>query len=285
MTANRIRRRRSNLWHLFFLLLASLCVILGSLYYLNVYVAGNGDNSDLRSNSNSQDSFKAEFRTVPQTVASGRRRIVVLIDSHWHNSDRRFIIRNTWATWQHRLNCSVLFVVGDSDDLTVSDEGAFFQDLLQPTVWENAENAVLKLSAAFRFVQNAFDTDFVLKTRDDVFVNLPGIVDFLKGIGSESDLDRSSTSKGSADELSIMGNRIGHSAAKNRSDALSRLWPEGIPVPDYASGAGYLISLDAMKRLVLCPRIVGLLPLEDVYFTGVCRQHFGIDLHTMTDSN
>lgn len=294
--AARSNRCRPNLWHLSVLLFASLCLITFVICYLNSYFDKRyGDAPMAFLPSEAHHNFKADFRTLPHTLPRGRRRLIVLVDSNWRNYDRRLAIRNSWALNQHRLNCSIFFVVGDADHneiVGVTDEGAFFHDIIQPTVWESEKNTVLKLLAAFRFVETELDSDFVMKTNDDVFVNLPELVDFLQPyIPAEED----HVQKHMADYLHVntadsdrpkglvFGNRIQDATPHNDPNKPGFLsphfWPKHAPFPEYAWGKGYVVSFDVMRRFNICPKVLDLLPLEDVYFTGMCRQHFGLQLH------
>lgn len=294
--APRLNRCKPNLWHLFILLFVSMCIISLVFYSLNNYFENRYPNRGFMAYlpSETRQDYKADFRTLPHTLPGGRRRLVILVNSKWSHFDRRLAIRNTWAMNQNRFNSSVFFVVGDSDDesmASVTDEGAFFHDIIQPSVWESEQNMVLKLLAAFRFVESELDADFVMKTNDDVFVNLPEIMDFLQPYlpvevdhiqnhmaeymhGGLSDSDRP--------QRLIFGNRIQQATPPGdpkKSDFLAHsFWPKYVPFPDYVSGSGYIASFDVIRRFSICPKVVELLPLEDVYFTGVCRQHFGIPL-------
>ncbi|KAG8443949.1 hypothetical protein GDO86_009225 [Hymenochirus boettgeri] len=109
------------------------------------------------------------------------------------------------------------------------------------------------------------DAQFIFKGDDDVFVNTPLILDYLKTLSAEKAKDL------------FIGDVI-KDAGPHRDKNLKYYIPESVyegSYPPYAGGGGFLYSGSIAKRLYNATSRVLLYPIDDVY-TGMCLEKIGI---------
>lgn len=152
----------------------------------------------------------------------------------------------------------------------------FFEQLLSSTVkWH-----LKMLCWHFRFLIAA---KFVMKCDDDTFVNVPNLMHFLLGgtipvydatlreYDQRTVLARNSPNRMRVTENLLIGARFCH--AKPVGNISSKWYApnymyEDKVYPNYLSGSGYVMSIDAVAKLYNATLSAPLFHLEDVYLTG-----------------
>ncbi|XP_023015847.1 beta-1,3-galactosyltransferase 5 [Leptinotarsa decemlineata] len=109
--------------------------------------------------------------------------LLVLVHSSPSNFAKRKTIRETWG--QKDENIKVLFLIGSvtSSDLqkTLEDENRLHNDFVQGTFLDTYRNITYKHVMAFKYsIYHCPQAKYILKTDDDVFVNMPTMMNFLK---------------------------------------------------------------------------------------------------------
>lgn len=202
--------------------------------------------------------------------------LLLAIKSLAPHFDRRQAIRESWGRAGRMANRTVatVFLLGGA---TAEDH---FPDLSAMLAYENQRHADL-LQWEYRdtffnlTVKEVLFLDwlrtrcpgaqFVFKGDDDVFVNTPRILDFLKGLPAEKARDL------------FVGDVITN-AGPHRDKRVKYFIPESMFVgvyPPYAGGGGYLYSGDLARRLLAASHRVALYPIDDVY-TGMCLRKLGL---------
>lgn len=118
--------------------------------------------------------------------------LLVVIHTAPKNIERRNAIRDTWG--QPREGMRVLFMLGGVDNQSIQDkfdaEDRKYHDLVQGNFAEAYKNLTYKHIMSFKYTVYYCPTvKYVLKTDDDLFVNIPLVMDFLKTLPPEGKKD------------------------------------------------------------------------------------------------
>ncbi|KAJ8937655.1 hypothetical protein NQ318_003158 [Aromia moschata] len=108
--------------------------------------------------------------------------LLVLIHSSPENFSKRKTIRETWGKGSD--NVKILFMIGsvNSSDLqkTLEDENTIYNDFIQGSFLDTYRNITYKHVMVFKYViYHCSKARYILKTDDDVFVNMPAMKNFL----------------------------------------------------------------------------------------------------------
>lgn len=121
-----------------------------------------------------------EFLIAPQTCRELSRppNLVVLVHSAPGNFEKRAVIRETWGSRRNDTRAHLLFLIGAVTSTNLQDkierESGAHSDVLQGSFIDSYRNMTYKHVMALKwFVYNCHEARYLLKTDDDVFVNLP----------------------------------------------------------------------------------------------------------------
>ncbi|XP_029301806.1 N-acetyllactosaminide beta-1,3-N-acetylglucosaminyltransferase 2 isoform X2 [Cottoperca gobio] len=191
------------------------------------------------------------------------------------NFERRQAVRETWGReglHQSGVRVHTVFLLGSSPlgdpDLSplLSFEAGHFGDLLQWDFHESLLNLTLKMNMLLQWtLQYCPNATFVFSGDDDVFVNTPGLLGYLRSLEPSK-----------ASRL-----YVGHviTTATPLRDTKSKYYIplsfyEG-PYPAYAGGGGFLISGAMLQPLHSVSRVIPFFPIDDVY-AGMCFKAVGV---------
>ncbi|XP_029441424.1 beta-1,3-galactosyltransferase 4 [Rhinatrema bivittatum] len=196
--------------------------------------------------------------------------LVVSAPSHFQS---RQAIRQTWGRTRELggLGIRRLFVLGDPQapevQAQLEQESVEHKDLVQGTFHDTYRNLTLKTLMLLRWAGTFCpEALFLLKVDDDVFVNMKGLVDHLRGLGS-------------ARPEGIYLGRI-HWGVRPIRDPTSRYYTSeaafsGDRFPLYCSGTAYVVSRDVAWRVSAVALETPIVALEDVYM-GICARKVGV---------
>ncbi|XP_053406081.1 beta-1,3-galactosyltransferase 1-like [Mercenaria mercenaria] len=194
--------------------------------------------------------------------------ILILISTVSDHFEIRQTLRSTWLSFTRKNTANVryAFLLGDRSDTVVqtSDikENAKHKDIVKGNFVDSYRNltykTILGLQWAVSFCSSA---RFVLKTDEDVFVNIPNI---LKLIYNESeDLDK--TLVGHCTSVQPV-----ERSASSKSYIPKSMYTNDTYLP-FCSGTGYISSMVLIKDIYNVSINVTFFPLEDVYI-GICAK-------------
>ncbi len=200
--------------------------------------------------------------------------LLILVLSHGLNYARRNAIRDTWGRITHDYDnpqyVSVLFLLGstgqEKEDQHIGKEATLYRDILQGDFIDGYHNlsskSVMGLGWVAKYCSQA---KYIMKTDDDVFLNISSILDFLY-IKSRTKLLVGHVNT----DAYVM--RIGQWAVSNKDYPFSKY-------PPYCSGACYIMSSDTVRAL--CQSFTAgndkVFPVEDVFITGLLAKQANID--------
>ncbi|XP_064616914.1 beta-1,3-galactosyltransferase 5-like [Liolophura sinensis] len=108
---------------------------------------------------------------------------VIIVHTAPKHFERRARLRKTWAnnTYFKGINSRVVFLLGSVPDWRLQRkiylESNQFGDIVQGTFRDHYRNLTLKAVMGLRWVtENCPQADYVIKTDDDVFVNIPQVM-------------------------------------------------------------------------------------------------------------
>lgn len=201
--------------------------------------------------------------------------LLVIVCSAVSNTDARNAIRDTWmkakrvqngtllsALENITLGVKVAFLLGETTNETIQNdvylENELHGDIIQEGFYDSYLNLTLKSVMLLKWVTTYCpEVSFVLKTDDDMFVNIPALVGYLSTIHRQN---------------VIVGYLFCH--ARPVKDLRSKWYSpqfmfDGKEYPDYVSGTGYVMSGKIVPALFENALQVPLFHLEDIFITGM----------------
>ncbi|XP_053304907.1 beta-1,3-galactosyltransferase 5-like [Spea bombifrons] len=201
--------------------------------------------------------------------------LLILVTSHPSHIEQRKAIRKTWASpmegaaypWQ------VVFLIGrtlDAElDWHIHKEDAEHRDILMGNYVDTYRNLSLKVMHGMKWVADRCHPQYILKTDDDCFVNTDRL---------PASLALHSPAKTGL----YVGSVFPREKRKVIRDPSSKwyvsqhIFPPDI-YPPYASGIGYILSLDAVISVLKMAEGTPPIPVEDAYI-GILAERAGISL-------
>lgn len=195
--------------------------------------------------------------------------LLIMVPSAVSNFEQRNTIRKTWGNVS-RANATVMlkFVLGKSKQSVHQSlagvENSMYNDILFEDISETYENLSKKSIALLQWAsKNCKGVKYLLKIDDDMFLNLPRLLDELKIQPKLNSISGCKVSGASPFRYPFSKWRI------------SREEYERDYYPDYIAGTAYLITGDIISKLYIATKSVPYFIFEDVYITGLCRQQIG----------
>ncbi|CAH0716791.1 unnamed protein product, partial [Brenthis ino] len=152
----------------------------------------------------------------------------------------------------------------------IEQEVEKYGDIIQEGFIDSYNNLTLKSIMMLKWVTNNCNESvrYILKTDDDMYVNVPNLVYTLKNRSKIHD-----TTKGQELEYLLIGDLI--CGARPVQDVGSKWYSPkymyGARVyPRYLSGTGYVMSAPTVRALYKAALTTAYFHLEDIYITGIC---------------
>lgn len=205
--------------------------------------------------------------------------LVVYVHSAPGNQRRRMVIRQTWGdVSQYDVIVRVIFVMGVSTNDLENDELQFeadaYGDIVQDRFTDSYRNLTYKAIAALKWVSSCGSrSKFVLKTDDDIFVN---IFILLKHLQLQVLRCYPQPCQGLLlclvwENMAVM--RDGKWKVEETE------WKEST-YPKYCSGSAFIMSTDVATSLLRASVEVPFFWVDDVYVTGLLPVRAGSISHT-----
>ncbi|CAH0403279.1 unnamed protein product [Chilo suppressalis] len=193
-----------------------------------------------------------------------RLRLMILVTSAPSHRAARDAIRLTWGHYGTRTDVAIAFVLGAPPDAlrpALETEDALYSDLIVSRSLDSYSNLTLKTLSMLEWMDAYCPrAPRLLKTDDDMFINVPRLLDFAF---APARANASST---------VWGRVIKKSLPKRTTRSKYYVSPVQYPArvfPDFATGPAYLMTADAIRPLLEAAPSERYLRLEDVFVTGV----------------
>ena len=226
-------------------------------------------------------SSKCQGKTGPLVLS-----VVISAPSH---TDERQAIRKGWGSFAAKSkHSSVVYLVGvppnrDPDDLDrLLQESDLHGDLVITNNVDSYNNLTLKTIAAFKWAQTfCNNADFVLKTDDDMFVQVRRLLATAKAL--RKNLRALSPHK---QQPMVLGNiASGWKPVRNPESKyfITQEQYDGATYPPFATGPSYLVTRSAIDLLVEEALHRPFFHLEDVFITGIVAETVGVPRRLATE--
>ncbi|XP_014091668.2 uncharacterized protein [Bactrocera oleae] len=197
-------------------------------------------------------------------------KLLILISSALNHAEARLAIRQTWAHYGTRRDVSIAFVLGRSTNESISKElsieNFIYEDMIRGNFIDSYTNLTLKTISTLEWVDlHCHKAKFILKTDDDMFINVPKLLQFI-----DSHIKDKRVIYG---RLAKQWKPIRNKKSKYyvSTDQFSQ------PLfPPFTTGPAYLITSDIIHLLYERSLHQVYLKLEDVFTTGIVAQQIGI---------
>ncbi|KAM3957211.1 LOW QUALITY PROTEIN: beta-1,3-galactosyltransferase 5 [Aphomia sociella] len=200
-----------------------------------------------------------------------RLKLMILVTSAPSHASARDAVRLTWGHYSARADVSMAFVLGvppESMRPGIEAEDALYGDIIIGRFMDSYSNLTLKTLSMLEWVDTYCPrAPKVLKTDDDMFINVPKLLEF------------ASTSARVNATKTIWGKVVKKSLPKRTTRSKYYVSPVQFPgkvFPDFATGPAYLVTADAVRMLLAAAPAERYLRLEDVFVTGVLANKLGI---------
>ncbi|XP_021916464.1 beta-1,3-galactosyltransferase 5-like isoform X3 [Zootermopsis nevadensis] len=192
--------------------------------------------------------------------------LLVAITSAPSHKDARMAIRQTWGHYRQRSDLNIAFLLGSSKDSQLvqelRDENRLYGDLISGHFLDSYNNLTLKTVSLLEWVDNYCNhINFILKTDDDMFINIPKLLSFIE--------------KHAKDKRTIFGRlakRWKPIRNKKSKYYISPNQYQPATFPDFTTGPAYLMTGDVIHDLYTAALGKTYLKLEDVFITGIVAQ-------------
>ncbi|XP_066131039.1 beta-1,3-galactosyltransferase 4 isoform X1 [Saccopteryx bilineata] len=237
--------------------------------------------------------------------------LLILVCTAPENRNQRNAIRASWGGQRQArgLRVQTLFLLGEprgwhptqgSRDDLLARESAAQGDILQAAFQDSYRNLTLKTLSGLNWADRHCPmARYILKTDDDVFVNVPELVSELVRRGGrweqwerameprreveagDEDSERGDPTLGVRPVPLLYLGRVHWRVHPSRTpggkhQVSEEQWlPSWGPFPPYASGTGYVLSASAVQLILRVASRAPPLPLEDV-FVGVSARRGGL---------
>ncbi|XP_075152150.1 uncharacterized protein LOC142226142 [Haematobia irritans] len=197
-------------------------------------------------------------------------KLLILITSAQTHTEARLAIRQTWGHFGTRRDVSTAFVLGRTTNATISEaltqENMIYGDLIRGHFIDSYNNLTLKTLSSLEWVdQHCPKTKYILKTDDDMFINVPKLLQFLDAH--------------SKDKRVIYG-RLAKKWKPIRNKKSKYYISTGqfnaAVFPPFTTGPAYVLTSDIVHELYQKSLEQVYLKLEDVFTTGIVAQLLGI---------
>lgn len=225
-----------------------------------------------------EDLYVAGYNIPCADLCHKRRegvKLLILVTSAPDRSARRSAIRLTWGHYTLREDVAIAFVVGlgsDTPNQIVSKESNLYGDIIQGNFVDSYGNLTLKTVSMMEWIHNfCSESSFVLKTDDDMYINVPELLTF---IGKHQDA-----------KMTFFGRLVQKWRPFRDPSSHYYLSPEQYSAsmfPDFLTGPAYLFTSDVVSDVYTKALKTTYLKLEDVFITGIVapslnikQQHIG----------
>lgn len=196
--------------------------------------------------------------------------LLILVTSAPTHREQRLSIRQSWGHYGIRRDISIGFVLGRTMDQRIEDqlsaENYMYSDIIRGNFIDSYRNLTLKTLSLLEWTStNCPNATYLLKTDDDMFINVPKLLQFI-----ESHLSY---------KRSIFGRLAKKWKPIRNKKSKYYVSPEQYfpPVfPPFCTGPAYLMTSDIIVELYNKSLSQTYLKLEDVYTTGIVAQLLNI---------
>lgn len=196
--------------------------------------------------------------------------LIILITSTHSNTHARKVLRDTWLSvaGNNTGNVRYAFLLGETKNETlrkdILEESAKYHDVIKEDFIDSYRNLTLKTLMAMKWASHfCKHSKFVMKTDDDMYVNINKLLSYIRSLKpSSKHVIYGACWKGSP-----------HRDVRSKWYVPVNLYPHKA-YPRFCSGTGYFMSTRTSSSIYNISQNVPFFYLEDVY-VGLCVKALG----------
>ncbi|KAG5890977.1 hypothetical protein JTB14_037963 [Gonioctena quinquepunctata] len=190
-------------------------------------------------------------------------KLLIAVTSAPSHEIARLAVRETWGHFAIRKDIAIAFMLGATSNQTLNDkiekEQEIYGDIIRGKFIDTYDNLTLKTISMLEWVDNFCPkAQFVLKTDDDMFINVSRLLAFI--------------AKHKPEQRAIYGRLASKwkPIRNKKSKYYISLQQYKPPVfPDFTTGPAYLFPAQISKELYVASLNYTYFKLEDVFVTGI----------------
>nr|XP_023013772.1 beta-1,3-galactosyltransferase 5 isoform X2 [Leptinotarsa decemlineata] len=190
-------------------------------------------------------------------------KLLIAVTSAPSHDTARLAVRETWGHFAIRKDIAIAFMLGATSNQTLNDkieqEQEIYGDIIRGKFVDTYDNLTLKTISMLEWVDNfCSKAQFVLKTDDDMFINVSRLLAFI--------------AKHKPEQRAIYGRLASKwkPVRNKKSKYYISLQQYKPPVfPDFTTGPAYLFPAQISKELYVASLNYTYFKLEDVFVTGI----------------
>lgn len=198
-----------------------------------------------------------------------RLRLLILVTSAPSHTAARDAVRLTWGHYKTRSDVALAFVLGAPPaalEPALEREDAMYGDLVVGRSVDSYSNLTLKTLSMLEWADTYCPrAPRLLKTDDDMFINVPRLLKFL---ATRANATRTIWGK-------LVRKSLPKRTTKSKYHVTVAQFP-GAVFPDFLTGPAYLVTADCLRPLLAAAPAERYLRLEDVFVTGVLASRLHI---------
>lgn len=196
-------------------------------------------------------------------------KLMVLISSAMSHDAARMSIRQTWMHYGSRRDVAMAFVLGRGTNETLNkaltQENFIYGDLIRGNFIDSYNNLTLKTISTLEWADlHCPKAKYVLKTDDDMFINVPKLLAFL-----DKHKDKRTIFGRLAKKWKPIRNK------KSKYYVSVDQFAAGV-FPSFTTGPAYVLTGDVVHDLYMRSLKTVYLKLEDVFTTGIVAKSLDI---------
>ncbi|BFF94613.1 uncharacterized protein DMAD_12204 [Drosophila madeirensis] len=196
-------------------------------------------------------------------------KLLVLISSAQSHEAARMSIRQTWMHYGSRRDVSMAFVLGRGTNETINKaltkENYIYGDLIRGNFIDSYNNLTLKTISSLEWAdKHCHRAKYILKTDDDMFINVPKLLAFL-----DKHQDKRTIYGRLAKKWKPIRNK------KSKYYVSVDQFAAGV-FPSFTTGPAYVLTGDIVHELYVRSLKTVYLKLEDVFTTGIVAKSLDI---------
>ena len=201
-----------------------------------------------------QKTSKASVINRPTIRKCEKTTVLFLVTSHSSNRKRRQAIRDNWGfpdifklfKVKFGMSYQVFFSVGLAENTEeakkINKEAKKFKDILIVDRNEDFYDLTRRVMAGFEWAVQQCDFNYLFKMDDDIFINIPNVMDFLS---NNTIASHNETLYAGDMNIEALVNRD----PKSKYMVTYKEWPTEI-YPPYCSGGGFIISRNLIEKII-----------------------------------
>ncbi|XP_016984084.2 acetylgalactosaminyl-O-glycosyl-glycoprotein beta-1,3-N-acetylglucosaminyltransferase [Drosophila rhopaloa] len=196
-------------------------------------------------------------------------KLLVLISSAMSHDAARMSIRQTWMHYGSRRDVGMAFVLGRGTNETLNkaltQENFIYGDLIRGNFIDSYNNLTLKTISTLEWADlHCPKAKYILKTDDDMFINVPKLLNFL-----DKHKDKRTIYGRLAKKWKPIRNK------KSKYYVAVDQFAAGV-FPSFTTGPAYVLTGDIVHELYVRSLKTVYLKLEDVFTTGIVAKSLNI---------